>query len=165
MATAEALLTAEEYRLLPDNGQATEMVCGRAEPVNMPPPSHEEAAGKAQGTIVVDPYLIDLIESEGLWAPLSYRERVRCLVRVQEELGDLAKDISELNAADPDNIRMVAQLDHRSVDLIMGDGNFGAFHRASRGYRYSTRPLISSPSIRAQTRRQADTSPGSPLST
>ena len=38
-----------------------------------------EAAAKAQGTIVVDPYLIDLIESEGLWAPLSYRERVRCL--------------------------------------------------------------------------------------
>ena len=38
-----------------------------------------EAAGKAQGTIVVDPYLIDLVESEGLWAPLSYRERVRCL--------------------------------------------------------------------------------------
>jgi hypothetical protein len=38
-----------------------------------------EGAAKAQGTIVVDPYLIDLIESEGLWAPLSYRERVRAL--------------------------------------------------------------------------------------
>ena len=38
-----------------------------------------EAAAKAQGTIVVDPYLIDLIESEGLWAPLSFRERVRAL--------------------------------------------------------------------------------------
>jgi hypothetical protein len=38
-----------------------------------------EGAAKAQVTIVVDPYLIDLIESEGLWAPLSYRERVRAL--------------------------------------------------------------------------------------
>lgn len=38
-----------------------------------------EAAAKAQGTIVVDPYLIDLIDSEGLLAPLSFRERVRCL--------------------------------------------------------------------------------------
>ena len=38
-----------------------------------------EADAKSQITTVVDPYLIDLIESEGLWAPLSYRERVRCL--------------------------------------------------------------------------------------
>lgn len=43
------------------------------------PALEAEAAAKAQGAIVVDPYLIDLIESEGLWAPLSYRERVRCL--------------------------------------------------------------------------------------
>ena len=34
-----------------------------------------EAAGKAQSTV----YLIDLIESEGFWAPLSYRERIRAL--------------------------------------------------------------------------------------
>ena len=41
----------------------------------------EAAEGKAKTelTIVVDPYLIDVIESEGLWAPLSFRERVRCL--------------------------------------------------------------------------------------
>ncbi|WP_296596337.1 DUF2849 domain-containing protein, partial [Phenylobacterium sp.] len=38
-----------------------------------------EAAGKAQPQVVVDAYLIDLIESEGLWAPISYRERIRAL--------------------------------------------------------------------------------------
>lgn len=38
-----------------------------------------EATGKAQSTVVIDVYLIDLIESEGLWAPLSYRERIRAL--------------------------------------------------------------------------------------
>lgn len=38
-----------------------------------------EAAGKAQPKVVVDAYLIDLIESEGLWAPVSYRERIRAL--------------------------------------------------------------------------------------
>ena len=38
-----------------------------------------EAHGKNQPTVVVEPYLIDLIESEGLWAPLSYRERIRAL--------------------------------------------------------------------------------------
>lgn len=38
-----------------------------------------EAAGKVQFTVVVDVYLIDLVESEGLWAPLSYRERIRAL--------------------------------------------------------------------------------------
>lgn len=41
----------------------------------------EEAEGQAKSalTVVVDPYLIDVIESDGLWAPLSFRERVRAL--------------------------------------------------------------------------------------
>ena len=38
-----------------------------------------EAHAKAQITVVVDPYLIDVIASEGAWAPLSFRERVRAL--------------------------------------------------------------------------------------
>ena len=38
-----------------------------------------EAHGKNQPTVVVEPYLIDLVESEGLWAPVSYRERIRAL--------------------------------------------------------------------------------------
>ena len=38
-----------------------------------------EAHGKNQPTVVIDAYLIDLIDSEGLWAPLSYRERIRAL--------------------------------------------------------------------------------------
>jgi len=38
-----------------------------------------EAEAKLAQTVVVDPYLIDVIESEGLWAPLSFRERIRAL--------------------------------------------------------------------------------------
>lgn len=38
-----------------------------------------EEAAKALPTVIVEPYLIDLIESEGLWAPLSFRERLRAL--------------------------------------------------------------------------------------
>jgi len=38
-----------------------------------------EAHGKNQPTVVVEPYLIELVESEGLWAPVSYRERIRAL--------------------------------------------------------------------------------------
>jgi hypothetical protein len=38
-----------------------------------------EAEAKSALTVVVDPYLIDVIESEGLWAPLSFRERIRAL--------------------------------------------------------------------------------------
>jgi Uma2 family endonuclease len=42
MATAEALVTAEEYRLLPDNGRPTELVRGKIVPMNMPAPRHGE---------------------------------------------------------------------------------------------------------------------------
>jgi len=52
------------------------------------------------------------------------RERVRCLLRVQEELGNLAKDVSEVNAADSDNLRIVAQVERNTVELILGDNNF-----------------------------------------
>ena len=38
-----------------------------------------EAHAKTQITVVVDPYLIDVIPSEHGFAPLSYRERVRAL--------------------------------------------------------------------------------------
>jgi Uma2 family endonuclease len=46
MATAEALLTAEEYRLLPDNGQPTELIQGRIVPMNMPAPRHGQICSK-----------------------------------------------------------------------------------------------------------------------
>jgi hypothetical protein len=38
-----------------------------------------EAHAKTQQTIVVDPYLIDVITSDSGYAPLSFRERVRAL--------------------------------------------------------------------------------------
>ena len=43
------------------------------------PATAAEDAAKTQATVVVEPYLVDLIESEGLWAPLSFRERLRAL--------------------------------------------------------------------------------------
>jgi cell division protein FtsQ len=52
------------------------------------------------------------------------RERVRALMRVEEEMGYLAKDVSEVDASDPDNILIVAQIENRAVELMMGDGNF-----------------------------------------
>ena len=38
-----------------------------------------EGSAKSAQTVVVDPYLIDVIQSDGLWAPLSFRERIRAL--------------------------------------------------------------------------------------
>jgi len=41
--------------------------------------SAAEAKGQAEATVVVDVYLIDLVEAEGVWTPLSYRERLKAL--------------------------------------------------------------------------------------
>lgn len=38
-----------------------------------------EAHGKNQPTTVVEAYLVELTQSQGLWAPVSYRERIRAL--------------------------------------------------------------------------------------
>jgi cell division protein FtsQ len=53
-------------------------------------------------------------------------EHVRAMLRVQEELGYLAKDVSEIDAGDPDNIRIVAKVENRAVELTMGDSNFAS---------------------------------------
>ena len=49
---------------------------------------------------------------------------VRSFLRVEDDLGYLAKEISEVDTADPENIRLVAQMENRAVVLTMGDGNF-----------------------------------------
>jgi len=93
------------------------------------------------GVLLIDAYgvLLDIPGPKG--APIQFafpvlsgvredeteeqrRERVRCLLRMQDELGPLSKDISELNASDPENLRMVAHVENRAIELIMGDGNF-----------------------------------------
>src|ERR1700760_2211190 len=73
------------------------------------------------GVLLIDAYgvLLDIPGPKG--APIQFafpvlsgvredeteeqrRERVRCLLRMQDELGPLSKDISELNASDPENL-------------------------------------------------------------
>src|SRR5262249_33348655 len=55
MTTATTLLTAEEYALLPDNGQPTELVRGMVQPMNMPMPRHGQIClkvGRILGSFV-----------------------------------------------------------------------------------------------------------------
>lgn len=52
-------------------------------------------------------------------------ERVSAFLRVEQELGDQAKDLSEVNAADPADIHVVAQMGDRTVELLLGDADFG----------------------------------------
>lgn len=52
------------------------------------------------------------------------REHVRTFLRLMDELGYLTKDVSEVDATDPDNIRIVTQADDRAVSLLLGDTNF-----------------------------------------
>ena len=49
---------------------------------------------------------------------------VRAFLQVEEDLGYLAKEVSEVDASDPENIRLVAQVDRRVVTLLLGDGNY-----------------------------------------
>ncbi len=52
------------------------------------------------------------------------RDRVRAMLRVQDDLGYLAREVSEVNVADTENIRIVAQVDQHALELILGDANF-----------------------------------------
>ena len=57
--------------------------------------------------------------------PGERRDRVRTFLRVEKDLGYLGRDVSEVDAADTSNIRVVAQVDNRAVELLLGDSDFG----------------------------------------
>lgn len=61
--------------------------------------------------------------------PSRRMDAVRALFDVEDALGPAMKDVSEVNATDPGNIRIVAQLDGRVVDLILGEDNLGPRYR------------------------------------
>jgi cell division protein FtsQ len=62
-------------------------------------------------------------------SPDRRMEAVRALLDVEEALGPAMKDVSEVNAVDPGNIRVVAQLDGRVVELVLGEDNLGPRYR------------------------------------
>jgi cell division protein FtsQ len=57
------------------------------------------------------------------------RERVRTLERVQQDLGALMQTVSEVATADPEQVRLVVQVDRRAVELLVGGSDFGRRYR------------------------------------
>lgn len=53
------------------------------------------------------------------------RVRVRAVERMLAELGPTAQNISEINAAAPDDLIVEAKVEGRLVELELGDGNYG----------------------------------------
>jgi cell division protein FtsQ len=58
--------------------------------------------------------------------PESRGVRVRRMQRMLVELGKLADNVSEVNVADLDNLRITEQVSGRTVVLIVGDSNFAS---------------------------------------
>jgi len=52
------------------------------------------------------------------------RERVKAMQHVLDDLGPHAKDISEINAAVPGDIRLVASIGPSAVELLVGDRHY-----------------------------------------
>jgi cell division protein FtsQ len=52
------------------------------------------------------------------------RERVRAFLAFERDMGRDAKSISEVDATDPEDLLVVAQMGDRAVSLHMGDGNY-----------------------------------------
>jgi cell division protein FtsQ len=62
------------------------------------------------------------------------RERVRAMLRLEDEMGYLAKDISEVDASDPEDVRIVVQVDRQTVSLLLGDSNYGRRYQNFLGH-------------------------------
>jgi cell division protein FtsQ len=78
-----------------------------------PPPQAQFAFPVLRGVRVEDP-------------PARRMEAVRALLDVESGLGAHMQEVSEVNATDPGNIKVVAQVDGHVVDLMLGEDNLGA---------------------------------------
>jgi cell division protein FtsQ len=68
----------------------------------------------------------------GVWIEQSEsdrKERVEAALRMLDDLGPAAKDVSEINAASPDDLRVMTEVQGKNVELWLGDGNFGSRYR------------------------------------
>jgi cell division protein FtsQ len=54
------------------------------------------------------------------------RQGVGAFLRFQQDMGYLSNDVSEVDVADPNDLRIVARVENRAVELILGDGDFAA---------------------------------------
>ncbi len=52
--------------------------------------------------------------------------RIRYMLRVENELGPLAKQVSELDLSEPENLKVTLPVDGNAMELILGDRNFAA---------------------------------------
>jgi cell division protein FtsQ len=52
------------------------------------------------------------------------RQRVQAMLRLLDDLGPLGKDISEVNAAAPENLAIVTQVEGTELELALGNRNF-----------------------------------------
>jgi cell division protein FtsQ len=57
-------------------------------------------------------------------SPEQRAARVRRMQRLIQELGPLAGNVSEVDASDLDNLKIVEQMNNRTVTLLLGDQNF-----------------------------------------
>jgi cell division protein FtsQ len=57
------------------------------------------------------------------------RPRVRAFLRCENEMGAAMKDISEIDVSDPNDLRLVARVDDRALDLRIGDRDFAGRYK------------------------------------
>jgi cell division protein FtsQ len=57
------------------------------------------------------------------------RERVKAMLAFEQEMGDHTKDISEIDASDPASLRVIARVQDRALELLMGDGGYAQRYR------------------------------------
>ena len=57
------------------------------------------------------------------------RERVRAFLAFEHDMGPDAKSISEVDAGDPEDLLVVAQMGDRAVSLHLGEGNYARRYR------------------------------------
>jgi cell division protein FtsQ len=61
--------------------------------------------------------------------PARRLEAVSALLRVENEFGPLMKDVSEVDATDPSELRIVAQVGGRVTELILGEDDLALRYR------------------------------------
>jgi len=94
------------------SGSAARFLLVDAQGVLLDPPSRAQFAF---------PVLTGLSDEQ---SDAERRVRVRAMQGLMDDLGPAGQNISEINAAAPDDLTVVAQVEGRPLELKLGDGNY-----------------------------------------
>ena len=100
--------------------------------------SHRDALIDEDGVLLApgqDRYRLPVLDGVSVADPIAKRgQQMRRFLTLMNELGDAARNITEVDISDPDDLKIQEPFEGRTVTLLLGDQHFALRHQSFVNY-------------------------------